>query len=106
MLQSILKMKLNFFFILNVTKVIRAASKRPNNQAILDQINKASATNLDRNHIGKIISTILEKQLIYDKPSKKGTSYYIMEQINDGIYNNTNNTNDDQITHIDNSQNL
>ena len=42
--------------------------------------------------------------MIYDKPSKKGTSYYIMEQINDNVDNNTNNTNDGQITNIDNSQ--
>ena len=37
---------------------------------------------------------------------KKGTSYHLMEQMNDGINNNTNNTNDDQITNIDNSQEL
>ena len=49
---------------------------------------------------------MLEKQLIYDKPSNKGTSYYIMEQINDDIDNNTYNTNDDQITNIDNLKEL
>ena len=49
---------------------------------------------------------MLEKQLIYDKPSNKGASYYIMEQINDDIDNNTNNTNDDQITNIDNLKEL
>ena len=49
---------------------------------------------------------MLEKQLIYDKPSKKGTSYYIMEQMNDGIDNNTNNSNNYQFTNIDNSQEL
>ena len=61
---------------------------------------------MDRNHIDEIISSMLEKQLIYDKPSKKGTSYYIMEQMNDDIANNTNNTNDYQIRNIDNSQEL
>ena len=65
-----------------------------------------SATNMDRNHTDETITSMLEKQLIYDKPSKKGTSYYLMEQMNDGINNNTNNTNDDQITNIDNSQEL
>ena len=43
---------------------------------------------------------------MHDKPSKKGTSYYIMEQMNDDIGNNTNNTNDYQIPNIDNSQEL
>ena len=61
-----------FRFILNVVKEVRAANKRPDNQAILDHINKTSATNMDHNHIDVMISSILEKQLIFDKPSKKG----------------------------------
>ena len=85
-----------FHFILNVIKEIRAASKRLDTQAILDHIKKTSATNLDRNHIDAIISSMLEKQLIYDKPSRKGMCYYLMEQMNDDIDNNTNNTNESQ----------
>ena len=61
-----------FRFILNVVKEVRAANKRPDNLAILDHINKTSATNMDRNHIDVMISSILERQLIFDKPSKKG----------------------------------
>ena len=61
---------------------------------------------MDRNHFDEIISSMLKMQLIYDKPPKKGPSYYIMEQMNDDIDDNTNNTNDDQIKSIDNSQNL
>ena len=85
-----------FHFILNVIKEIRAASKRLDTQAILDHIKKTSATNLDRNHIDAIISSMLEKQLIYDKPSRKGMCYYLMEQMNDDIDNNTNNVNENQ----------
>ena len=54
-----------------------------------------SAANMDLNHIDEIIRFLLEKQLIYYKPSKKDTSYYIMEQMNDETDNNINNTNDD-----------
>ena len=61
-----------FRFILNVAKEFRAANKRPDNQPILDHINKKSATNMDRNHIDVMINSILEKQLIFDKPLKKG----------------------------------
>ena len=89
-----------FHFISNVIKEIRAASKRSDNQALLYHINKTSATNMDRNDIDKITSSMLEKKLIYDKPSKKGTSYYIMEQMNDDIDNNTDNTNHDQIANM------
>ena len=85
-----------FHFILNVIKEIRAASKRLDTQAILDHIKKTSATNLDRNHIDAIISSMLEKQLIYDKPPRKGMCYYLMEQMNADIDNNTNNANENQ----------
>ena len=49
---------------------------------------------------------MLEKQLIYDNSSKKGTSHYIMEQMNKYIDNNYNNTNDYQIRNTDNSEEL
>ena len=57
---------------------------------------KTSATNMDCNHFDEMISYMLEKQLIYDKPSKKVTSYYILERMNDDIDNNANNTKEDQ----------
>ena len=82
-----------FHFIVNVIKEIRAASKRLDNQAILDHTNKTSATNMDLSHIDETISSMLAKQLIYDKLSKKGMSYHIMEQMNDNINNNINNIN-------------
>ena len=66
-----------FHFILNVIKEIRAPSKRPDNQAIMDHINKMSATNMDRNHIDEIISFMLEKQLMYDKPSNSFVLYFL-----------------------------
>ena len=44
------KNETEFHFILNVVKEVRAASKWPDNQAILDHINKTSAKNMDRNH--------------------------------------------------------
>ena len=47
---------------------------------------------MDRNHIDEIISSSLEKQLTYDKPSKKGTSYYLKEKMNDDLQGHTINT--------------
>ena len=47
---------------------------------------------------------MLEKQLIYDKPSAKATPYYIMEQVNNDTDNNTNNTNDYQMGNVYDSQ--
>ena len=82
-------------------KGTRAKNKYLENQAILDHIKK-TATNIDHSHINEITKTILEKQRIYDKLSKKGTSY-IME-INENSENNTDNPNNVQTTNVDNSQ--
>ena len=49
---------------------------------------------------------MLEKQLIYDKPSTKATPYYIMEQVNNDTDNNTNNTNDYQMGNVYDSQEI
>ena len=95
-----------FRYVLTVVKQIIAASKPSDNQAIMSHIYKTSSANMDLNHIDEVISSMLEKQLIYNKPSKKGSSYYIVEQLNENVHNNTNNTNDDQITNIDNSHEL
>ena len=46
---------------------------------------------------------MLVKQLISNKTPKKSRSYYIIEQMNDDIDSNTDNTNDDQIRNMDNS---
>ena len=59
------KNETEFHFVLNVINEIRAASKRPDNQAILDHINETLATNMDGNHIDEILSSLLEKELIY-----------------------------------------
>ena len=69
-----------FRFILNVTKKNWAASKRRDNKAMLDHINKASARIIDCNHIGQSISTMLVRQLIYNKTPTKKMSYYKIEQ--------------------------
>ena len=66
-------------------------------------MNKTSTIIINSNNIGKIISTMLVKQSISNKTPKKSMSYYIIEQMNDHIDSNTDNTNDDQITNMDNS---
>lgn len=57
-----------FHFILNVTRELRVVSKRPDNQALLDNINKTSAKKMGLNHTDDIVSSTFEKQMIYDKP--------------------------------------
>ena len=73
-----LKNEIQFEFIINTIKEIRNNNKRPDNQTIFDHITKSAATNMDHGQIDELISNMLKNGLIYDKPSKKGTSYFIM----------------------------
>ena len=54
-----------FRYVLTVVKQIIAASKPSDNQAIMSHIYKTSSANMDLNHIDEVISSMLEKQLIY-----------------------------------------
>ena len=40
---------------------------------------------MDHGQIDQLISNMLNNGLIYDKPSKKGTSYFIMEATNNDL---------------------
>ena len=81
-----------FEIIINAIKEIRNNNKRLDNQTIFDHLTKTAATNMDHSQTDELISSILKNGLIYDKPSKKGTSYFIMEA-----------TNNDQEKAIDNT---
>ena len=77
-----LQNKIQFEFIINAIKEIRNNNKRPDNQPIFDHITKTTATNMDHSQIDESISNMLKNGLIYHKPSRKGTSYFIMEATN------------------------
>ena len=50
-----------------------------NLQKEIQHITKMAAANMDHSQIDELISNMLKNGLIYDKPSKKGTSYFITE---------------------------
>ena len=77
-----LQNEIQFHFIINALKEIRNNNKRPDNQTIFDHITKTAAANMDHSRIDELISNMLKNGLIYDKPSKKDTSYFIMEATN------------------------
>ena len=51
-------------------------------QTIFHHITKTAAANMDHGQIDELISNMLKSGLIYDKPSKKGISYFITEAKN------------------------
>ena len=57
-------------------KEIQDNNKRPDNQTISNYITKTAATNVDHGQIDELISNMLKNGLIYNKPSKKGTSCF------------------------------
>ena len=69
-------------FVINAIKEIRNNNKRPNNQIIFDHVTKMAPTNMDHSQIDELIGSMLNNGLIYDKPSKKDTPYFIMEATN------------------------
>ena len=77
-----LQNEIQFEFTINTTNEIRNNNKHSDNQTIFDHITKTAATKMDLSQIDELISSMLENGLIYDKPSKKGTSYFIMEATN------------------------
>ena len=84
-----------FEIIINAIKEIRNNNKRLDNQTISDHLTKTAATNMDHSQTDELISSILKNGLIYDKPSKKGTSYFIMEATNNDQEKAIDNTNVD-----------
>ena len=58
---------------------IRNNNKGPDGQSAFKYINKTSATNVGQKYIKLVIEDMLNKNLIHDKPSKKGSSYFITE---------------------------
>ena len=58
-------------FIRDAITAIRNNSKRPEGQSVFDYINKTSVTKMDQKYITSVIKNMLDKNLIYDKPSKR-----------------------------------
>ena len=62
---------------IDAIKSLRLKNKRPNNESIFDHISKTSATNIDQDFVDIVLTTMLDKNLIYNKPTVRGSSYYI-----------------------------
>ena len=61
---------------------IRSNSKRPNEKAITDYVIKDFATNIDESLIESIIKKLLDQNVLENKPSCKGNSFFIVAKGN------------------------
>ena len=56
---------------------IRNNNKQPDWQSVFEYTSKTSANNLDQKYIASVNEVMLNKTFIYDKPSKRSSSYFI-----------------------------
>ena len=70
-------------YVLTAIKSIRKNKLRPDNYTIFDYAIKDCATNVDRSIIDHVIQNLLDQDLIENRPTAKGDSYFIKSNNND-----------------------
>lgn len=70
-------------YVLTAIKSIRKNKLRPDNYTIFDYVIKNCATNVDPSIIDQVIQNLLDQDLIENRPTAKGDSYFIKSNNND-----------------------
>ena len=68
-----------YFFqhIKDAIATLRLGRERPDNKRILKLVQRSAATNVDQDCIDQILQEMLTNNLIYNKPTESGPSYYV-----------------------------
>ena len=68
-----------YFFehIKDVIETLRLGCQRPDNKRILKLVQRSAATNIDQDYIDQILQEMVTNNLIYNKPTESGPSYYV-----------------------------
>ena len=71
----------------------RLGRQRPDNKRILKLVQRSAATNIDQDYIDQILQEMVTNNLIYNKPTEGGPSYYVTGRNDDSNVdaNNTDN---------------
>ena len=77
----------------NAMTTIRPVRQRPDNKRILKHAQQSATTNLDQDHIDQILQELLKSNLVYNRPTESGPSYYVTDKNSDSNVdaNNTDN---------------
>ena len=70
-------------YVLTAIKSIRKNKLRPDNYTIFDYVIKNCATNVDPSITDQVIQNLLDQDLIENRPTAKGDSYFITSNNND-----------------------
>ena len=65
--------------IINSIKASRLNNKRPDAASITEYICKSFATNADEDYIITLIESLIDDNILENRPSAKGNSYFIIE---------------------------
>ena len=63
--------------VINAILAIRKNSKRPGNISIYQHIHDKMPTNITQDYIYQLLTIMIDDNLIYNKPTPKGPSYFI-----------------------------
>ena len=68
-----------YFFehIKDAIATLRLGRQRPDNKRILKLVQRSAATNIDQDYIDQILQEMVTNNLIYNKPTESGPSYYV-----------------------------
>ena len=67
----------------NAVTTIRLVRQRPDNKRILKHAQQSATTNLDQDHIDQILQELLKSNLVYNRPTESGPSYYVTDKNSD-----------------------
>ena len=56
---------------------IKLGRQRPDNKRILKHVQRCAATSLDQDYIDQVLQEMLKSNLIYNRPTESGPSYYV-----------------------------
>ena len=66
--------------VINAILVIRKNSKRPDNNSVFQYIYDNIHTNINQEYNDELLTFMIDRNLIYNKPTSKGSSYFITKQ--------------------------
>ena len=95
-----------YFFehIKDVIETLRLGCQRPDNKRILKLVQRSAATNIDQDYIDQILQEMVTNNLIYNKPTESGPSYYVTGKNGDSNVDANNTDNAECVTDNDSDE--
>ena len=98
--------KSEYFFehIEDAIATLRLGRQRPDNKRILKLVQRSAATNIDQDYIDQILQEMVTNNLIYNKPTESGPSYYVTGKNGDSNVDANNTDNPECMTDNDSDE--